>query len=294
MAGRTSTPGIRAAGGVVWQVRKRRVEIALVHRPRYDDWSLPKGKVHEGEVELAAAVREVREELGARVAVSRRIARIGYDVATGRKHVTYWVMRYCDGDFASSDEVDSVEWLRPREARVRMTYPIERTIVSDFAAVPIPDSVIVLVRHAKAGKRSEWRGRDALRPLDDVGVDQAKRLVDFLAMFSPDRVITADPVRCVQTVAPLAEHLGLPLRVDPVFSDAAHAVAPSTTETALMSLAKPGKVTVVCSQGVTIPSLVDRLARGIHPSDTRKAGVWVLSVVDGSVVSADYYEDAAR
>jgi 8-oxo-(d)GTP phosphatase len=275
-------------------VHKRRVEIALVHRPRYDDWSLPKGKVHDGETDLAAAVREVCEELGARVAVSRRIARVGYDIATGRKHVTYWVMRYRDGDFEPSDEVDVVEWLRPREARARMTYAVERTVMSDFAAVPIPDSVIVLVRHAKAGKRSEWRGRDALRPLDDVGHAQSKRLVDFLAMFAPDRVISADPVRCVQTVQPLAEHLGLPLRVDPVFGDEAYAAAPSTTETAFMSLAKPGKVTVVCSQGLTIPSLVDRLARGIHPSDTRKAGVWVLSVVDGSVVSADYYEDAVR
>jgi 8-oxo-dGTP diphosphatase len=92
----------------------------------------------------------------------------------------------------------------------------------------------------------------------------------------------------------LAEHLGLPLRVEPVFGDEAYAAAPSTTETALMSLAKPGTVAVVCSQGLTIPSLIDRLARGIHPSDTRKAGVWVLSIVDGSVVSADYYEDAVR
>jgi 8-oxo-dGTP pyrophosphatase MutT (NUDIX family) len=287
-------PDVRAAGGVVWRVQRRRVEVALVHRPRYDDWSLPKGKLHEGETELAAAVREVREELGARVAASRRIARIGYDVVTGRKHVTFWVMRDLGGDFEPGDEVDAVEWLRPRDARIRMTYPIERTVMSDFAAVPIPDSVIVLVRHAKAGKRSEWRGRDALRPLDDVGHAQAKRLVDFLAMFAPDRVISADPVRCVQTVQPLAEHLGLPLRVEPVYGDEAYAAGPSTTETALMSLAKPGRVTVVCSQGLTIPSLIDRLARGIHPSDTKKAGVWVLSIVDGSVVSADYYEDAVR
>jgi 8-oxo-dGTP diphosphatase len=86
VAGRTSAPDIRAAGGVVWRVRKSKVEVALVHRPRYDDWSLPKGKLHETETELAAAVREVHEELGSRVAVSRRIARIGYDVAAGRKH----------------------------------------------------------------------------------------------------------------------------------------------------------------------------------------------------------------
>lgn len=289
-----STPAVRAAGGLVWRYRKGKVEVALVHRVRYDDWSLPKGKLEAGESELAAAVREVGEELGARVAVSRRIGTVSYAVAAGRKTVTYWVMRHLDGDFQPGNEVDAVEWMRPKPARDRLTYDVDRRVLNDFIAVPVPDSVILLVRHAKAGKRNQWPGPDDERPLEPAGHEQAQRLVDLLARFAPDRVIAAHPKRCVQTVEPLARRLGLDLRVDPAFADETYLRAPTATEDALLALAKPGKVTVVCSQGTAIPGLVDRLGRGVHDADTRKGAAWALSIVDGNVVSADYYEDAIR
>jgi 8-oxo-(d)GTP phosphatase len=291
---RTTTPEISAAGGVVWRVHKGKVEVALVHRPRYDDWSLPKGKLQDGERVLAGAVREVGEELGSRVAVSRRIGTITYDVADARKVVTYWVMRHIEGEFTPNDEVDDVRWLRPKIARDVLTYYVDRRIMGDFAAVPLPDSVLLLVRHAKAGKRGQWSGDDSERPLEPAGVAQAERLVEFLSMFEPDRIVSADPVRCVQTVQPLADHLGLKVRIDPVFGDDAFSAAPTATEDAVVALAKPGAVAVVCSQGLTIPSLIERLGRGVLPSDTRKGAVWALSVVDGNVVSTDYYEDAVR
>jgi 8-oxo-dGTP diphosphatase len=285
---------VRAAGGVVWRLRKGKVEIALVHRVRYDDWSLPKGKLENGESELAAAVREVGEELGSRVAVSRRIGTVSYTVATGLKTVTYWVMRHLDGEFAAGDEVDAVEWLRPKAAREQLTYDVDRRIVNDFIAVPVPDSVIVLVRHAKAGKRGEWRGPDDERPLEPAGREQAERLVTLLDMFAPDRVIAAHPVRCVQTVQPLATRLGVDLRIDPAFADESYVRAPAATEDALMALAKPGKVTVVCSQGTAIPNLIDQLGRGVRDTDTKKGAAWALAIVDGGVVSTDYYDDAIR
>ena len=99
MLRRGADTDVRAAGGVVWRVHKSRAEVALVHRPRYDDWSLPKGKLDDGETELAGAVREVAEELGSHVAVSRRIGNVTYAVPGGRKSVTYWVMRHVDGEF---------------------------------------------------------------------------------------------------------------------------------------------------------------------------------------------------
>jgi 8-oxo-(d)GTP phosphatase len=281
---------IRAAGGVVWRARQGKIEVALIHRPRYDDWSLPKGKLEDGETELAAAVREVREETGSRVAVSRFLGSITYDVGGSRKGVGYWVMRHLDGDFAVNHEVDEIEWLRPKAARERMTHPIERTIMADFAAVPVPDAVVVMVRHGKAGKRSQWKGDDRQRPLDIAGRNQARRLVPFLASFGVDRVVSAEPVRCVQTVEPFAEEAGLHVHVDPAFGDESYAASPSAVEAALQSLAKPGSVTLVSSQGETIPGLVERLARGVGSSETRKAAAWVLSFVDGAVVSADHYE----
>lgn len=285
---------ITAAGGVVWRGRHGDVEVALVHRPRYDDWSLPKGKVEDGESELAAAVREVNEELRASVAVSRRIGRVRYHHGGTSKTVSYWAMRHLGGQFLPSREVDAVEWLSPARARRRLTYPVDRPLLSDFVALPVPDSVIVLVRHARAGKRSEWRGEDRLRPLDEAGRQQSLHLAGFLRCFAPRRVISADPVRCVQTLEPLARSLGVEVHVDPAFADESYLRNPTATETALLSLAKPGEVTVVCSQGTTIPALIDTLGPGTDVSDTRKGAAWTLSLVDGDVIAADYYADASR
>ncbi len=190
--------------------------------------------------------------------------------------------------------MDAAQWLRPKAARDLLTYDFDRRVMAEFASVPIPDSVILLVRHAKAGKRTEWRGTDNDRPLEPAGEAQAARLAMLLALFCPDRVVSAEPARCVETVRPLAERLGLVTQIEPVFGDESFAASPWASEDAVLALAKPGKVSVVCSQGSTIPGLVDRLGRGVLDSDTRKGAFWTLSAVDGMVVSMDYYEDALR
>jgi 8-oxo-dGTP pyrophosphatase MutT (NUDIX family)/phosphohistidine phosphatase SixA len=284
---------IHAAGGVVWRGSHRAVDVAVVHRPRYDDWSLPKGKLTDDESPLAAAVREVGEEMGAHVAASRRLGRIQYAVDDERKVVDYWAMRHLDGAFAPSDEVDEIDWLIPSKAHKRLDYATDRSILADFAAMPMPDSVVVLVRHARAGKRSDWRGDDVLRPLDDSGRKQAEHLVPFLTCFAPDRVVSADRARCSETVAPFAAAAGVPLQIDPTFNDDSYARSPSASRTALFSLAKPGHVTVVCSQGLTIPSLIDSVGVNASDSTTRKGAAWVLSFVDGDVIASDYYEAPA-
>ncbi len=287
----SSSRTVLAAGGVVWRRRGGDVEVALVHRPRYDDWTLPKGKLWEGESELAAAVREVYEEVGARVAVSRRIATVRYPLGDGtRKKVTYWAMRYTGGEFVPSDEVDDLEWVLLTKARKWVSYDADRSVLRDFASVPVPDAVLVLVRHAKAGKRGRWSGEDLLRPLDANGVAQAAQLAELLAYFGPQRICSADPVRCVQTVEPLAAAIKIPVHVDSVFGDASFEANPAASHTALLALAKPGAVTVVCSQGTTIPTVIDRLDAGVESSDTRKGAWWVLTLTDGDVVTADHYE----
>jgi 8-oxo-dGTP diphosphatase len=284
---------ITAAGGVVWRGAHARIEVAIVHRPRYDDWSLPKGKVHKGELTLAAAVREVGEELGAVATPSRRLGSVRYPVDGERKDVTFWSMRYRGGSFTPSDEVDELRWLRIAEARALLSYETDRAILDEFAQLPPPDSVVILLRHAKAGKRSDWDGPDAQRPLDDVGREQASALVPFLSCFGVDRVVSATPARCVQSVEPFAKAAGLPVDVEPMFDDEKFVDAPAATLTALLTFAKPGHVTVVCSQGITIPALIDRMAAGIVDSDTRKGAAWVLSLVDGDLVGVDYYADPA-
>jgi 8-oxo-dGTP pyrophosphatase MutT (NUDIX family)/phosphohistidine phosphatase SixA len=291
---RTASKLVTAAGGVVWRTRGSELDVLVVHRPRYDDWTLPKGKLLPGEPELLAAVREVQEEVGAEVAVQQRIATVRYDVGDVRKKVSYWSMRHRSGLFVANDEVDDVAWLGVAAAADRMSYPADRSVLADFAATPVADALVVLVRHAKAGKRSEWRGDDRLRPLDEVGEQQAAALAGHLRQFVPTAIHSADRTRCVCTVQPLAEELHLDVQVDPRFNDDEYATDPDGVQAALMSLAKPGTVSVVCSQGEAIPALVDSLGPGVRSSETRKGAWWVLPVVDGEVVAADYYDAPLR
>lgn len=280
---------IRAAGGVVWREDDGRAQVALVHRDRYDDWSLPKGKLEPGERELDAAVREVREEIGATVAVTRRLVETRYRVNGAPKVVRFWAMRYLSGDFTPSREVDGLVWLPPAEARERLSHDTDRSVLDSFAALPVPDSVVVLVRHAKAGKRSEWTGDDRLRPLDSTGRRQARRLTGFLRAFAPSRVVSADRLRCEQTVAPFARAAGLDVEIDPAFSDEAYTDNPVAAVTRMRELAASAPAVVICSQGTAVPGLVSRAAH-IEGVSARKGAAWVLCFSSGAeAASADYY-----
>jgi 8-oxo-dGTP diphosphatase len=164
-------------------------------------------------------------------------------------------------------------------------------MIEDFAALPVPEKVVALVRHAHAGRRKEWKREDTLRPLDEAGVRQALYMTSVLSCFGPKRLLSAEPVRCVQTVEPLGAALGLPVEVTPAFGDESFLDSPATTLSALHALlAQPGDPVVICSQGVTIPALIDAVSPGVLHADTRKGAAWVLSAVDGDVIAADYYE----
>jgi 8-oxo-dGTP pyrophosphatase MutT (NUDIX family) len=116
---------VRAAGGVVWRRRDDgAVEVLLVHRPRYDDWSLPKGKCADGEPDVRCALREVEEETGLRCDAGDALATVEYVDGRGRpKVVRYWAMTVReDLGFSRNDEVDAVEWLPVAEAAERLSY----------------------------------------------------------------------------------------------------------------------------------------------------------------------------
>jgi 8-oxo-dGTP pyrophosphatase MutT (NUDIX family)/phosphohistidine phosphatase SixA len=284
----------RAAGAVVWRIEGTELKIVLVHRPRYDDWTLPKGKLRAGEQPLLAAVREVLEETGSDVAVGRRLAPSEYRVGDMTKSVMYWAMRHRDGEHAPSEEVDELRWLTVAEAVRTLTYPADRGVVGDFARIPAATSTILLMRHAKAGKRSDYHGEDRLRPLDKIGRRQARASVPLLSVFKPVRALAADRLRCEQTLLPLAEQLNLTIVSAPEFSDEAYAMDPSRAVKSLMRLAEDDGATVICSQGNAIPGLLADVAAPGAPYSCRKGSVWVLSVAAGVVVAADYYPHPSR
>ena len=293
---------ILAAGGVLWRPVSTGIEVCLVHRPRYDDWSLPKGKLHDGELPLAGAVREVTEETGVRPVVGRRLPTQRYQLGLDRKYVDYWAMTPADGTFVATDEVDSLRWVTPSVAATTLTYDRDRHLVARFAGQPVPTATVLLVRHAKAGNRSRWKGEDAQRPLDAGGRAQAEGLRQALRWFGPTAVRSADLVRCEQTVAGLAEDLGLPVGSEPALSEQAYGKDPADTLDRIQATAAAGGVTVLCSQGGVIPGLLGTLAerdgvalgrRAGTKIPARKASTWGLSFVDSRLVAADYYPDLA-
>jgi 8-oxo-dGTP diphosphatase len=293
---------IPAAGGALWRTGAGGVlETALVHRPKYDDWSLPKGKLDAGEHPLMAAVREVGEETGLQVAVGRRSVQTRYVHRHGPKRVDYWVMAAVGGDFVPNGEVDQLRWLTIPEASALVTHDHDRMVLEDLARTDVPRLPrVLLVRHGSAGDRRDWDGPDDERPLDHRGQVQAATLAAVLPAFAPTRLLTAPPVRCRQTLDPLAESLGLPVGEVPELGEARYHEDPQPGLDLVRELlaedgAEPG-VTVICSQGGAIPSVLLHL--GVRWHDTAgalwppaaKGSVWVLGGRTGAL-AADYYRD---
>jgi 8-oxo-dGTP pyrophosphatase MutT (NUDIX family) len=123
---------VKASGGVVWRRSSRGLEVALVHRPRYDDWSFPKGKLDAGEGWEDAALREVQEEIGLNCRLGHELPPTRYRDNKGReKVVRYWMMEPMDGEFVPSGEVDEMRWMPAGEARDLLTYDHDRDLLRE-------------------------------------------------------------------------------------------------------------------------------------------------------------------
>jgi len=194
-------PPIRAAGGVVWRRvegvdGESGVEIAVIHRPRYDDWSLPKGKVSAGESDLEGAVREVLEETGFHVRVGRGLGETRYVKGNGAamrpKVVRWWAMQAEEGSFSATREVDDLRWLSLAEAADQLSRDTDRDVLERFARGAAPTRTVLLVRHGSAGSSSVWDGDDRDRPLDACGIEQADELARLLSRFEVGSILSAD------------------------------------------------------------------------------------------------------
>jgi 8-oxo-dGTP pyrophosphatase MutT (NUDIX family) len=128
---------VHAAGGVVWRRTDGRIEVVLVHRPHYDDWTFPKGKRKDGETDEACALREVREETGLRCSLGQELPTIEYVDSRDRpKIVRWWMMQPLDGRFEiDEDEVDEARWVSTYEASHLLTYDRDRRLLDAFASV---------------------------------------------------------------------------------------------------------------------------------------------------------------
>jgi 8-oxo-(d)GTP phosphatase len=210
---------IRAAGAVLWRPAGRGTQVALVHRPKYDDWSLAKGKLEPGEPAVLAAVREVQEETGLQITLGLRLSPVRYEVIGQPKVVDYWAARAdaSAGEFTANHEVDRLDWVPLSQAEARLSYGHDAALIAEFGAAPRPTVPLILVRHASAGSKSDWRKADLLRPLDSHGKQQARTLARLLACFGCGRVLSSPAERCVATVRPFAAAIDAEVEAIPAF-----------------------------------------------------------------------------
>ena len=276
---------VRAAGGIVFRSDAKGRRVALVHRPRYDDWTFPKGKLIDGEDDETAALREVEEETGLRCRIGRHVGAVTYLDSRGRpKVVRYFEMLPDGGVFAASAEVDELRWVPVAEAAEVLSYGHDRRLFRRALSV-VPASVVYVVRHGKAGSREGWEGPDEERPLTRRGRRQARRLVERFQGLDIERILSSPFARCVQTVEPLAEARGLEVE-----RAAELAERTELDETFALLGSLDHRPTVICGHGTEIQELVERLeASGARVEGGRgiaKGSVWVLEREDGAFVSA--------
>ena len=253
-----SRPGdVRAAGAVV--LRKGRV--LLVHRPAYDDWSFPKGKLDRGETAVAAAVREVEEETGLRVRLGVPLSRQSYPNGARTKVVDYWVGRVVgDHDvsrYLVNAEIDRVAWVKIDRAGERLTYSRDRHTLAEALRTGKATRALVVLRHGQARARKSWRRDDRLRPLMVLGKTQARGVVPLLEAYAVSRILTSSSTRCLDTVRPYAELSGWPLTpTDGLCEEDATA---ASVLKVVDDLVDSGEDAVLCTHRPVLPSVYDAL-----------------------------------
>lgn len=286
---------VYAAGAVVWRLVDGKLRILLIHRTKYRDVTLPKGKVDPGEMLAETAVREVHEETGIRVTLGVPVGVSRYFMRPRRQKVVhYWAAEATDSairksTFLPNREIAAIEWVSLKKARKQLSYPVDVEILDAFEHL-VDDGIlhtfpVIALRHAKAVSRSDWAGSDASRPLTERGLTQASGIVAPLRAFGVRKIITSDAVRCVQTVTPLARSLGrLPVERATISQDAWED-GTSDVRAVIGKRVRAGKPAVVCSHGPVLPDILTEIAlatgtvRGSYVSSAAALDVAAFSVV---------------
>ncbi|MDJ0498810.1 MAG: NUDIX hydrolase [Acidimicrobiia bacterium] len=283
---------VRAAGGVVYRsgYPDTGPQFLVVHRNRYHDWSLPKGKIDRGETFEEAALREVAEETGLKCKTEDYLGGVTYPTQRDRpKLVRYWLMRVTAGNFLPNLEVDKVEWVGINGALSLLTYNRDARLVERAAAIlqNRTSTRLYVVRHGNAGVRSKWKGPDKKRPLTGKGREQASVVADLLARHPVTEIISSKAVRCIQTVEPLAASLEVEIATAGRLNDDA------TIDDIRQYLKdfKTGSVVLSTHREWIEPLIRDADKRKVPLRGTRrwpKASIWVFDLADGKV-GAGYY-----
>ncbi len=282
-------PPIAAAGVVV----SRKGEVLLVHRPKYDDWSFPKGKVDPGEHVTTAAVREVAEETGLDIRLGPPLSTQRYTVRNGQertKLVSYWTGRVIGGDdvatYQPNAEIDSVEWVSTDKAPDWLTYDRDRETLAERALLGRRSEPLIVLRHGKARSRKSWTKDDRERPLGKVGLLQADEVVPILGAYGIRRILSSSSRRCWTTLSPFADVSDIDLEVTRDLSEE-DATARSVARHVHRLLIK-AQPTVLCTHRPVLPHVYEAL--GVPDPKLRPGAMLVVHHRNGHVLATEQHQ----
>jgi 8-oxo-dGTP pyrophosphatase MutT (NUDIX family)/phosphohistidine phosphatase SixA len=261
---------VYAAGGVVWRIVEDKLRVLVIHRTRYRDLTLPKGKVDPGEMLAETAAREIFEETGIRVALGVPVGVSRYRLPSKRqKIVHYWAAEATEdairaSAFVPNKEIAALEWVTPKKALARLSYPVDVEILETFMKL-VGEGVlrtfpIIALRHAKAIDRDDWDEEDAARPLSSRGKKQAASIVGPLQAFGARKIISSPAVRCVKTVVPLSAALGRKITTTDLISQDSWEAGDSDARTLVGRRVRARKSTVLCTHGPVLPEILTEIA----------------------------------
>lgn len=291
---------IHAAGGIVWRPRgpkvdgSERVEVLIVHRPSYQDWTFPKGKPDRGESLPVTARREIREETGYKVRLGHPLPETLYRVKGGMKRVSYWAARPVGKPkpFVPNAEIDEVRWVSVGEARKLLTYDHDRILLKAFLALRDAKAhktrTVIILRHAHAHVRTAWKGDDLKRPLTKPGLVQAAKLQPLLQAYGIRRIVTSPAVRCAQTVDAYARSIRTFLEVDDRLAE--ETTARRVDRSIATVLERKGPL-VVCTHRPTLPWVFGTL--GLDPIELAPGEGIVIHHRKGRVVATEPFAHRA-
>lgn len=253
---------IIAAGAIPWRLEHGKLRVLVIHRPKYDDWSWPKGKLDDGEAIAECAVREVREEIGLGITLGLPLAATAYSVKQRTKVVYYWAAA-ADSEsevIPDGSECDEVRWVSAKQAMGMLSNPSDAAPLLDLIAAHkeghLEAKPFILVRHAKAKPRSKWTRAEGDRPLAATGRRQAQAVSRLLEAWGPGHVASSPWMRCVQTVAPYVTVNQLKLStVRAVTEHAAHR-HPKRAAKAVQKLLDKNRSQVLCTHRPVLPTVL--------------------------------------
>lgn len=286
---------INAAGALIWRQTTDGLELLIIHRPRYDDWSWPKGKQDPGETLPETAIREIQEEVGLDVVLGAPLAVTSYKVKGKSKDVFYWAAELPAGATAQADEgeVDELRWVSPQQAAEMLSNDTDKEPLKALMRLDtdglLSTRPVLIVRHAKAKPRSTWVGAEGERALAATGKRQALATGRLMQAWAPQRLISSPWVRCMQTLASYSKESGISVKEKRALTEASHERSPQAAAKIVESLFdKRDKSVALCTHRPVLPTVLrvlrDRLGKPLAQHLPTKdpylkpGEMWVLQV----------------